>query len=303
MRELLEQGVGIAIIGGVTAVGVLSRMLLLGYYGRLGRACTKFEETKNKTVTYIREDLRRRSGREEAINNISVYTEYRLAEGKVCGVRVGSLEHAVLYSLFLVGMSSVLVALTGVLTECGYKTVLTILWAGGISVTGLLILDIVTGLREKNKRVRLRIRDYIENGFCAGADKAEREEEKKAEKKEKVNQRTDKPRTTDKKKHGKAQEEKRRLTEELLRERRQLEARSLAEQRRKERETAVAEPATEQERVQAEAAAPEYVEERAQEEAAVTECMEEQEEATVKECPEEWSYEDLINAFLKEYPV
>lgn len=303
MRELLEQGVGIAIIGGVTVVGVLNRMLLLGYYGRLGRACTKFGETKQKTVAYIRKDLLRRGEREQEIKNIAVYTEYRLAEGRICGMRVGSLEHAVLYSLFLVGMSSVLVALTGVLTECGYKTVLTILFAGGISVTGLLILDIVTGLREKNKRVRLRIRDYIENGFCAGEGKAEREEEKKAEKKERVNQRTDKPRTTDKKKHGKAQEEKRRLTEELLRERRQLEARSLAEQRRKERETAVAEPATEQERVQAEAAAPEYVEERAQEEAAVTECMEEQEEATVKEFTEEWSYEDLINAFLKEYPV
>lgn len=322
MRELLEQGVGVAIIGGVSAVGGLARILLLGYYKRLGKACTRFEETKHKTIAYIREDLKRRREREQEIKNISVYTEYRLAEGRVCGLRVGNLEHAALYSVLLAGTSSVLVALAGVLSGCGYKLVLELLFAGGVSVTGLLLSDIVMGLREKNKRVRLGIRNYIENCFwmdVTGTKKTEEEPEKryekKTEKKEKQemqkvrkNRSADKPKTAERKKQGKAQEEKRRLTEELLRERRQLEARSFAEQRRRERELTVAEPedvAEPIEQVPEEAIVTGSPVEQVQEEAAVTESPAEQvpEEATVTERLTERSYADLINEFLKEYPA
>ncbi len=308
MRELLEQGVGITIIGGVAAVGVLTRLLLLGYYGRLGRACTRFGETKQKTVAYIREDLLRRGEREQEIKNIAVYTEYRLAEGRIFGIRVGSVEHGGLYSLLLVGTSSVLAALAGVLTDCGYRTVLNPLFAGGASVTVLLMLDLITGVREKKKRIRLRLRDYIENcipeenaAWETGEEK-EKQHRKKEEKQErKKNCNGDKPKAAEKKKHGKAQEEKRRLTEELLRERRQLEARSFAEQRRKEREVA-------------EALEVEDMTAQVQAEAAVTEQVQtETKETDVAELPgfsegikksgTEQTYVDLINEFLKEYPA
>lgn len=327
MRDLLEQGVGIMIIGGVTAVGMLTRILLLCYYGGLGRACTRFWETKNKTIVPIREDLRKRGDEEQKIKNIAVYTEYRLSVGKICGIRVGNLEQTVLYSLLLIGTGSVSATLAGVLIDCGNRTMLEHLFVGSASVTGLFVLDIITGLREKKKRIRLRIRDYIENCYCgeeerAGVTEAGKRElhRKKKEKQEgKKNRREDKPKTAEKKKRGKAQEEKRRLTEELLRERRQLEARSLAEQRKKERAEAEAEMA---ERMPVEnmvecMPADEEVTggefEQVQAEAAVTESPEEQVQAEVTENGiaeskkqtehAKRSYEDLIMEFLKEYPA
>ena len=268
MRELLEQGAGVAIIGGMTAIGVLVRVLLPGYYGLLGRACKRFEETKNKTITYIREDLKRREETGQEIKNVSVYTEYRLAQQRLWGIRIGSLEGMVLYSLLLTGVCSVLLLLACIWLECGRETIAEQFFFGGVSVTGLLVLDVVTGLREKRSRVRLGIRDYIENRPDRCGAETVPVQVRSAEKSQKAG----------KKMNGKAQEEKRRLTEELLRERRQLEARSLAEQRRREKEEEISE-------------------QRIQAEATVTECREEQAESA------EISYEALLTEFLSGLPT
>ncbi len=336
MRELLELGWGIRGIFGMTGIGVIVRVLLLGYYGLLGNACGHFEDTGNKTIVYIREDLKKRAERRQEIKNVLTYTEYRLAERRICGFRIGSLEGMVAYSMLLTGVSCILFSAAGVFSECRTETMLELLFAGGVSMTGLIILDVVTGLREKKKRVRLRLRDYIENSWIGwkenegGEDrkteetelrtekneKTEKEiiREKKRQKKEnKLKEKDMKKRSADKpkksgKKHGKAQEEKRRLTEELLRERRLLEAKSLAEQRRKERaEAAEAEEQAEavsatnaEKQVQRDAAQEECSVVQVMEEAAVAECPEEQTEVTVTKSPE-LSYEELLNEFLKEY--
>ena len=289
MRELLEQGVGVVIIGGVTAVGVLVRFLLFGYYGMLGRACKHFNETKNKTIVYIREDLKRRAEKGQEIRNVLLYTEYQLAERRICGFRSGTLEGVVTYSLLLSGLGSVLVAFACVLSGCGYRAMLEMLFLGGLSVAGFLVLDAVTGLREKDKRVRLGIRDYIENSLLECNEEVPQVQ----------GQRADKPQKAGKRKNGKAQEEKRRLTEELLRERRQLEARSFAEQRRREKEEVP------EEQTQSEATVSECAEEQVQAEAVVTECPEDgQVEGTeVPKGKAELSYEALLDEFLKEYPA
>ena len=308
MRELLEQGAGVAIIGGMTVIGVLVRVLLPGYYGWLGRACKRFEETKNKTITYIREDLKRREEKGQEIKNVSVYTEYRLAQQRLWGIRIGSLEGMVLYSLLLTGVCSVLLLLACIWLECGRETIAEQFFFGGVAMTGLLVLDAVTGLREKRSRVRLGIRDYIEN----------RPDRCSAEMAPVQARGADKLTRAGKQKKGKAQEEKRRLTEELLRERRQLEARSLAEQRRKEKDEEsfekriqVEASVTECREEQVESAKPEYRDEQTetaeieyrdvQAEAAVTECREEEpdEVAEAAKGKSELSYEALLTEFLR----
>lgn len=342
MRELLEQGWGLAGIAAVSGVGVLARLLLLGYYGMLCRACGRFEITKNKTVAYIRDDLEKRAGRQQEIKNALTYTEYRLAERRVCGFRIGSLETAMPYSVLLTGVSSVLLSMAGLLTESEHQTVLRLLLSGGMSVAGLMVLDVVSGLRERNKRVRLRLRDYIENSWAvsgAGASdeeevassflqkrvsraerkegrKAERQKkkERKAEQKErkKETRKTKKKLSVDKpkkagKKNGKAQEEKRRLTEELLRERRQLEARSLAEQRRKEREEEQEEQIPAEMKEMDEPAEQATAETKEPEGPAEQVQAEAEAAAAATECEfirgAESSYEALLNEFLKEYPA
>ncbi len=287
MRELLEQGLGAGIVGVMVGVGFFTRMILFFYYGTLGKACKNFEETNHKTIVYIREDLKQRAGKKQGIKSTMIYTECRLAECKVLGFRVGGVECVARQSLPAIALSGVLTALAGVLQNCDVKTVLRLLLVSGTAVGVLMLIDMFGGLQEKHKRIRVCIRDYIENTRTVAeeetepteelwkpeesgkkAHRKERKEEKKATKRERKEakreqrekkkiRRADKPVKACKKKRGKAQEEKRRLTEELLRERRQLEARSLAEYRRKER----GEESTAQQ-MQAEA------------EAAVTECAE-----------------------------
>ena len=249
MKELLEQGYGIFLVLGVAGIGLFVRILLVGYYGKLTRACSSFSGTNNKTISYIREDLSFRTKNNIGMKSVTVYTECRLAECRVCGIRLGTLEGISEQSLLLVVLSGVLLAFAGVLWNCDGRQILFLIFAGGVSFLGLLLTDVMTGLRAKHKRVRLAIRDYIENGVHAEKTgerlcMKENTERKRKEKKEKVQKsakvtKTVKERTikgTGRKKNGKAQEEKRRLTEELLRERRQMEARSFAQMRKVETE-------------------------------------------------------------------
>lgn len=322
MKELLEQGVGVIVIGTVTGVGMLVRMILFGYYARLGKACKQFEKTSNRTISYIREELNRRTKNNRGIKNATVYTECRLAECKVCGIRIGILECMMQQSLLIVPLSGVLIAFAGVILECMGLTILMSLFVCSVAVLALLLMDLFTGMREKHKRIRLTIRDYVENCWALQTDGKENEaepsrkdrktlrKERKEEKKiEKNNRSADKSKRVTAKKNGKAQEEKRRLTEELLRERRQLEARSFAQQRKKEQEREC-----QAGQVQEEAAVTECRVQQVQEEAAVTECVEplcmeqreqKQEEALVSKEPEikmqEFSYEDLLSEVLAEY--
>ena len=294
MKELLEQGLGIMVIGGVAGIGIFVRLILLGYYGTLSYACKRMERTKNKTIAYIKEDLKKRAGQAFGIRNAMTYTECRLAERKVCGVRVGVWESMMQYSVVFVVLSGALVALAGALAECGDKFVLHMLFLGGVAIGSLVFVDLLTGIREKDRRIRLCIRDYIEN--CGNVYGGSAEAAKKARNCRKA----DKPKKVVSKKNGKAQEEKRRLTEELLRERRQLEARSFAEQRKKER--------TEEcpvQQVQAEAAVavtemPDPVEQE-EEMLRVPSINEEGPEAKAEEKPQDDSYELLFREVLAEY--
>lgn len=250
MRAFLEQGYGVMLIGGVTGVGMICRFILFVYYIRLGRACKAFGRTKNKTVTYIRKDLEQRGSANLGIKSAMLYTECRLAECKVMGIRLGILESVMEQSLLLILLSGVLVAFSGVMSGGKSETVVFHLFVSGVTTFVVMVLDLFTGLREKNKRVRLMIRDYIENTWMAGAECAGAQEEPVVQEKKSRTEKNRSPKKSAKKvrsardmstrvtvkKHGKAQEEKRRLTEELLRERRQLEARHFAEQRSKEQE-------------------------------------------------------------------
>lgn len=219
MKDLLEQGLGVLLTGTVFGISMLVRLILLGYYSRVGKACKEFERTGNRTIVHIREDLNRRLQQNVGMKSALVYTECRIAECKVLGIRLGVLEGILEQSVLLVVLSSILSAFAGVLWGCEVRQILLLLFVGGVSFFALLLVDLFLGMREKHKRVRLMIRDFIENGSVSKPS-AEKEQIK-----------ADKAPKRGKKQTGKAQEEKRRLTEELLRERRQLEARRFAEQK------------------------------------------------------------------------
>ena len=227
MRELLEQGYGIVGIGAVAGVGMLCRWMLLFYYSGIGQACKEFGRTKNKTVSYIREDLEKRKNANLGIKSAMIYTECRLAERKVLGIRLGALETVAEQSLLLILISGVLIAFLGGLLGCEIKTVFLHLFFCGVIMFLVLVADLFTGLKEKHKRVRLQIRDYIENMWafgaeCAGTEekvpekekkrqaKKERKAEKKAgEKKKKATEETKK--TKEKKNHRVEKKEARKL--------------------------------------------------------------------------------------------
>jgi len=322
MKEWLEQGAGLGIIGAEAGVGFLVRMLLFVYYGSLYEECKRFEESRHKMIVSIKEELKRRSGHGRNIKNAITYTECRLAECRVLGFRIGWLENMLFYWNLFVLLSGVMTAFAGALAGCEERTVLMMLFVSGVTVLGLLATDMVLGLRDKYRRIRFMIRDYIENNWSVRAeymednllseelwektvgtkDKQTPEREKKAVSK-------DKPAKVKVRKKGKAQEEKRRLTEELLRERRQLEARNFAERRRREQEVR-----EEAEQVQEEAAVSVTRYEESEETVTVTQCTETEDAERAGEteqmiCPEaeenkravEFSYEQLMREVLAEY--
>lgn len=335
MKELLEQGAGILFIGSLMGGCVLIRLILLGYYGRLSAACKAMGNTKNRTILYIKRDLKERSARNQRPKNSSVYTECRLAECKVGGIRVTTLESVWQQSVLFVPLCGIMIAFTGALIGCGYQMIFSLLVLSGGVFGFLLILDLLGGVRENHRRIRLCIRDYIENTWemqegweeelaeaktiQTGRElrKEKIKSERECKKQKKINRKADKPVRCRSKKNGKAQEEKRRLTEELLRERRQLEARSLAEARRREKTEepipnevteAQAEPVTNDSVLTDVPTSETVMNEAVMEEAAVavTETLIPERFGTVvdfeKEAPEQdFSYEALLSEVLAEY--
>lgn len=317
MNQWLEQGAGLGIIGAEAGVGVLVRMLLFSYYGSLYKECKRFGESRHKMIVSIKEELKRRGERGRNINNAITYTEYRLSECRVLGFRIGWLENLLFYWNLFVLLSGGMMAFASTLSGCEERTVLVLLFVSGVTVLGLLATDMILGLRDKYKRIRFMIRDYIENNWSAQPEYIEdnlptkellgkavrtKEREKKAVSK-------DKQAKVKVRNRGKAQEEKRRLTEELLRERRQLEARSFAEQRRREQEVQV-----EAEKVQEEAAVSVTQYEESEVVVAMTQCTETEDVEQVGETEqmiclrtdeekigEEFSYEQLLREVLAEY--
>lgn len=249
MKEWMEQGTGLIVIGGVIVAGLLARLVLFGYYVKLGKACKKIGTTKNKSLRYIKKGLERYPAEGKEIKNAMVYTECRLAECRLFGIHVGAWEGIMEQSLLLVLLSGSLCALVGVMRESTKEQILACLFLGGIGGVVVVVLDMLTGMKARYRRIRLQIRDYIENcRWMVETEEVKTEViavELPKQKQKSVSEKTAKPQKI-KKRHGKAQEEKRRLTEELLRDRRSLEAQRIAERREREKET---------EQLQAEAAA------------------------------------------------
>ncbi len=292
MKEWIEQGVGIMIIGGIIGAGVLARMILFGYYVKLGRACKKIGTTKNKSLRYIKEGLEKNPSSEKSIKNVMVYTECRLAECRLFGIHVGAWEGVMEQSLLLVLLGSGLCALAAVMCECTKGHILSCLFLGAIGGVAVVVLDMLSGMKARYRRIRLQIRDYIEN--CrwtddAGETKPVVAEELPKRKQKEAAVKKAKPEKV-KKRHGKAQEEKRRLTEELLRDRRCLEAKRIAERWEREKET---------EQVHAEAAAT-AMGTTTEEEMPVATDIKGEPVAEVQEEPE-MSYEVLLRNVLAEY--
>lgn len=286
MKQFLEAGGGLLLTGSLTGLGVLARVVLLSYYSLLGHACRRLHETKNKTVRKMKDGLRKRLEKGNEIRSISVYTEHCMAEQRLAGLRVGVWENVSMQTILLATLTGSVGALGGILWECKAGCILEQLFAVGGSVLLLLTLELVFGISEKRKRVRLCLREYMENVWLPEAALEEQEtvsvhsakrelrKAKREEKKKAGAAMAEKKRKKAKKKRCKAQEEKRRLTEELLRERRMLEARQLTEQKRNE------------------SAVPESPEKPA---------ADEKEQAVAEAAATDISYESLLRNVLSEY--
>jgi len=303
MKEWMEQGLGIAIIGGIIGAEVLARMVLFGYYIKLGNACKKIGTAKNKSLRYIKEGLKQQAIAGRDIKNAMVYTECRLAECRLFGIHVGAWEGVTEQSLLLVLLGSALCSLTAVMCNCAKDWSLNCLFFGGVGGILVVFLDIMTGMKARYRRIRLQIRNYIENSRWTEDAEISESDIVKAEvpdKKVRCCEPTGKKikEKKVKKRQGKAQEEKRRLTEELLRDRRCLEAKRIAERMEREKEN---EPVSDkehifaqQEQAEAEAAAATAETETIQIAAVITSEQEKEEQP-------EMAYEVLLRNVLAEY--
>ncbi len=318
MKHFFDLGGGFILTGGISGLGVLARIILFCYYGFLGHACMRLNGTKNKTVAYIREDLRKHLEKGRGIQSAAVYTEKCMAQRRFAGIRMDTWEAIGMQTVLLVAVSGAVCAIGGILCGCEEKQVLEMLFVAGSSTGLLLVLDLFFGIREKHRRTRLFLREQIENVWLPdnGAELPEaedravhnrrkkedsREKKKKAVKQKRLENASEGKRKKAAGRHGKAQEEKRRLTEELLRERRQLEARQLAEAKRN--ETARQEQWRETDRQLAEAELKQSFAEAAVTNNAETivRPVEKAEETQMEKNAEELSYEELLKNVLSEY--
>lgn len=163
MKQLLEQGSGLALTGIILAIGLTARFVLWAYYSMLGTACRKPETTKHKLISGIREELCQRLQDGIGMKSVTAYIECRLAECRVLNIRLGVWEGIAEQSVLLVMLFGILSAIGGALWECGNRLILAMLFLGEMSAVILLTMDLFSGIKEKRERTRCCIRDYIEN--------------------------------------------------------------------------------------------------------------------------------------------
>ena len=165
MDKLLEQGYAILLIAVVAVAGMMARSILLGYYRGILNACGNMSSTKNKAIRCLREQFVNRYQAEFGVHNVDIFVDKYLINCRLCGILLSTWENFCGQTLWCSLLFSALSAFLTMMYGLSSKLILSTIFAGLCGTTLLILFDGMGQLSTKKRRLRIQLRDYLENCF------------------------------------------------------------------------------------------------------------------------------------------
>lgn len=165
MDKFLEQGYAMKLIVVILAIGVVARCALWGYYKSMLLACGKMNSTKHYVIQHLREQFISRYQAEFGVQNVDIFVDKYLINCRLFGILLSTWESICGQTLWDILLIAALGSFLALLHNLSETLILSTIFAGICGTSLLVIFDGIGQLSTKKRRIRLQMRDYLENCF------------------------------------------------------------------------------------------------------------------------------------------
>ncbi len=163
MQYLYDNNIILYTYAGLCGLGLLIRFIVNMVYKSLVKESDRLGETKNKKLKHIKMKFESFYKLKIGVNNVDTFVDKSVLKYRFCGPLLSTWDNLCGQILFLNLLIVPVIAVFGVVYDCGQDQ---IIFAGavGISSSAILILvDKSINLSGKRKLMRLNLLDYLEN--------------------------------------------------------------------------------------------------------------------------------------------
>ncbi|HHT98415.1 MAG TPA: hypothetical protein GXZ90_11045 [Clostridiales bacterium] len=166
-QYLLKESIFIYSFIGLTSIGLVVRLILNISYNDLLNNSFAMGDTENKLLKHIKKKYETCFNLDMTVYNVDTFVDKSVYQNRSCGILLSTWETISGQILLMQAISLPIIAVWGILLECGQDTVLFTI-AMGLLLTGVLIIvDRFINLNYKKTHIKINILDYLDNFYYA----------------------------------------------------------------------------------------------------------------------------------------
>lgn len=160
---LFEQNMFIYVMLGLCTVGILIKFVLAKVYKTLVKASENVGTSKNKLIQSMKKKFEAFYKLKIGVNNVDIFVDKYILHHKLCGVFLSTWENICGQLLVLTVLIGSISTILGLIYECGKIQILSTFTVSLLTVGLLILLEGILNIGGKRERLRLNIKDYLEN--------------------------------------------------------------------------------------------------------------------------------------------
>lgn len=165
IKYLYDNNIIIYTYAGLCGLGLLLRLIVDLVYKHLVKESDNLGETKNKMLKHVKMKFETCYKLKIGVNNVDTFVDKSILKYRFCGLLLSTWDNVCGQVLFLNLLIVPLIAVYGVIYDCGQEHILFTGSVGILSSAVLILVDKSINLNAKKKILRLNLLDYLEN-FC-----------------------------------------------------------------------------------------------------------------------------------------
>ena len=146
-------------------LGLLLRAIVNMVYKHLVKESKRIGETKNKMLLYMKKKFTACYKAKIGVNNVDTFVDKNILSYRFCGILLSTWDNICGQVLYMILLIVPIIAVLGVMEECGQSQLLLNGVVGIASGAVLILVDKSINLSNKKKLLRVNLLDYLEN-FC-----------------------------------------------------------------------------------------------------------------------------------------
>jgi len=165
IQNLYERDIILYTYAALCGLGILLRFIVNMVYKHLVKQSEDLSKAKNKMLRYIKMKFEACFRLRIGVNNVDSFVDKNVLKYRFCGLLLSTWENLCGQVLMLNLLIVPILAVLGVVYNCGQARILFLGVVGIASSAVLIIVDKSINLSNKKKMFRINLLDYLEN-FC-----------------------------------------------------------------------------------------------------------------------------------------